>query len=108
MGYYFKDEFDPNRGEFEINDDILMDLEEQVKFLKDKFLDEDIELVSEVLKRMCVGIVQGMSDEASAQASIPMITAFSEAMIELRLSNDALRAELIEKNVPPPEDFKSN
>jgi len=107
MGFYFEDGFAPYKEETEINKEFLDDMDSQVIFHKEKFTTEDIHLVAEVIKNLMVALVQNLPEDV-AKASIPILTGFSEALLELRESNDALRAELIEKNVPPPDDFQSN
>ena len=99
MGFYFRGEFDSN----ELSKDYIDDIEAQIDFHKNKFLNEDVELVAEVLKRCMVELASSLPEEVS-EASLPMLSALTEALLELRATNEVLHGELIEKKSPPPPD----
>ena len=88
-------------------DDSLEDLNSQVEFHKDKLINSDIEQVEDVLSRVITGILNGLDAEC-ALAVTPMLSAIAESIIELKATNVLLTAELIEKKMPPPDNFEIN
>ena len=87
--------------------EFLEDVDQQTEFHKDNILNKDIDHVEEVIKRFMLMIVD-MLDDSNAQASIPILSALGEAVIELRNEVDSLRSQLIEKKLPPPKNFEEN
>tara|TARA_B100000287_G_C20657220_1_gene788933 strand:- start:1157 stop:1483 length:327 start_codon:yes stop_codon:yes gene_type:complete len=87
--------------------EFLEDVGEQTDFHKNNILTKDIDHVEEVIKRFMLMLVDLM-EEDSAQASIPILTALGESVVELRQEVDSLRSQLIEKKLPPPKNFEEN
>ena len=102
MGFSFN-----NDDDFKLNQEFLQDVDAQVEFHKEKFLTADVGLVDEVLKNAFISILEALPAD-SGEAIVPMLSAIGEAMIELRNKNEALCSELIEKKMPPPDDFQFN
>ena len=101
MGYFLNREFEFGDIPEEI---IISDTEKQIDFHKNHFLDADLGLVAEVLKKMITGMAEEISED-SADSIMPILSGMAEAIIMLRAELEVLRMELLKKKSPPPDHF---
>tara|TARA_Y100000310_G_scaffold231981_1_gene234708 strand:+ start:921 stop:1259 length:339 start_codon:yes stop_codon:yes gene_type:complete len=112
MGYFlnkdFEDKEEPYFGGIpaEFVDEVA-DTEKQIEFHKNNFINSDLGLVAEVLKKMIFNMEQEISKE-SADSIMPLLSGMAEAIIMLRAELQVLRGALIEKKQPPPDFFDMN
>tara|TARA_Y100000310_G_scaffold274651_1_gene290764 strand:- start:2157 stop:2456 length:300 start_codon:yes stop_codon:yes gene_type:complete len=99
MGFYFEEGFEIQ--------DLIHDIDAQIEFHKNNLLTSDVILVEEVVKKFMVAIL-GSMDAEQAEGSLPLLTAIGESLFQLRNEADILRQELLEKKMPPPNEFGLN
>tara|TARA_Y100000310_G_scaffold255407_1_gene262841 strand:+ start:2180 stop:2494 length:315 start_codon:yes stop_codon:yes gene_type:complete len=87
--------------------ELVNDIDKQVEFHKQNILNSQPVVVEEVMKTLMVTIVENL-DEDTAGGLLPMITAFAESLIELKIEVEYLKGEMIEKKSPPPISFEEN
>jgi hypothetical protein len=106
MGYYLNKEY---RDDYESDDfETLIDNEnKQTDFHRDNFLNQDLDKVALVLKKMLDGMAKELNPD-SLDSVIPLLSGMAEAIIHLRAEVQILQGELIQKKEPPPDSFDMN
>tara|TARA_R110002110_G_scaffold155134_3_gene349269 strand:- start:1831 stop:2151 length:321 start_codon:yes stop_codon:yes gene_type:complete len=106
MGYFLNKEFDDYTESNDL-DKLVDDENKQTDFHRDNFLNQDLDKVALVLKKMLDSMAKELNPD-SLDSIIPLLGGMAEAIIHLRAEVQVLQSELIENKEPPPDSFDMN
>ena len=110
MGYRINNTNNDNIHSDEEFNEITEEIVQLIIAHKQNILNKDIHLVSQVIENAIQEVLhvfeENNLDDLSLQV-VPLLTALSEASVELREENDHLKSYIVEHQIPPPKDIEN-
>ena len=99
-----------NKDDEEEFSNLVENIELQIDFHRNNLLNKDLIIVEGCLKTMMTSVLDGLSDvghEELAKGILPILSAMTESILELREKTDYLKGYILEQKIPPPKEMEN-